>query len=118
MNYFDTILLKYPEIQGVMYRHAQLDGTPWSDPYEGLTWENKDIPKPSKEELDKWQVELQQQYEYKQNAVANATIMAQLDALDIKSIRSLREPSSASTTKLAEIKQQAVALRAKLLPTS
>lgn len=118
MNYFDIVLLKYPGIQRVMYWQAQQDGTPWNDPYDGLLWENTDIPKPTKEELDQWGVELQQQYTFQQNATANQPILAQLDELDKQSIRALREPSNYSTNKLNTIAQEAAALRAQLLPTS
>lgn len=52
-------------------------------------------------------------YQAKLNAEANAPILAQLDALDLKSIRALREPDP---TYLATLASQAVALRAQLLP--
>lgn len=51
-TYFDKILYLYPNIQGVSYWHTQYDGTPWNDPYDGIVWENKEIEKPSKEQLD------------------------------------------------------------------
>ncbi len=57
MNIFDIIISKYPDIQGVSYWQTQFDGTPWKDPYDGLVWENKDIPKPTKEELLAWSKE-------------------------------------------------------------
>lgn len=52
MTYFDKILYLYPNIREISYQHSQIDGTPWDDPYDGLIWENKDIPKPSKQTLD------------------------------------------------------------------
>lgn len=58
MSIIETILLKYPNIEGVQYWNAQYDGTLWSDPYEGLIWNNTEIPKPSKEELNQWENEV------------------------------------------------------------
>lgn len=52
INYFDKILYLYPNIQRVMYWHTQQDGTPWDDAYDGIVWENTEIEKPSKENLD------------------------------------------------------------------
>lgn len=92
---------------------TQYDGSPWNDPYDGLIWENKDIPKPSKEDLTKWARELEAEYALKQNKLANEPIYQQLDALDIKSIRALR---TNDINRLAEIEQEAQALRAQLLP--
>jgi hypothetical protein len=57
MNIFEIITFKYPGIQQVSYWGTQYDGTPWNDPYDGLIWENKDIPKPTKEELALWEKE-------------------------------------------------------------
>jgi hypothetical protein len=51
-NYFDKVLYLYPNIQRVAYWYTQYDGTPWSDPYDGLIWENTEIEKPSKATLD------------------------------------------------------------------
>ena len=53
----DVILAKYPGIQHVVYWHTQHDGSAWEHPYEGLIWENTEIPKPSKEEIAQWEVE-------------------------------------------------------------
>jgi hypothetical protein len=52
VSYFDKVLYLYPNIQNVMYWHTQYTGEPWNDPYDGLEWNNTEIPKPSKEELD------------------------------------------------------------------
>ena len=51
-SYFDKVLVLYPGIQHVVYWESAYDGTPWADPYDGLVWENTDIKKPTKEELD------------------------------------------------------------------
>jgi len=51
-NIFEKCLYLYPDTQGITYWQARRDGTPWQDPYDGLIWEVKDIPKPTKQELD------------------------------------------------------------------
>lgn len=53
----DIILAKYPGIQHIVYWHTQQDGSNWEHPYDGLIWENTEIPKPSKEEIARWEVE-------------------------------------------------------------
>jgi len=58
MNIIDIITLKHPGIERITYWSSHPDGTPWNDPYEGLIWENTDIPKPSKEELAQWELEV------------------------------------------------------------
>ncbi len=52
ITYLDRVLVLYPTIQHIMYWNTQKDGTPWLDPYDGLIWENIEITKPTKEELD------------------------------------------------------------------
>ncbi len=51
-TYLDKAMVLHPGIQHVMYWGSQYDGTPWADPYDGLVWNNKEIPKPTKSELD------------------------------------------------------------------
>jgi hypothetical protein len=50
--YIDKVLYLYPEIQHVVFWHTQYNGEPWDDSYDGLIWENIEIAKPSKAELD------------------------------------------------------------------
>jgi hypothetical protein len=52
IDYLDRILYLYPEIQGVSYWHTQYTGEAWDDLYDGIVWENTEIPKPSKEQLE------------------------------------------------------------------
>ena len=80
---------------------------------------NRQEPMPSPNDLANWLLDpvVIQQYTFQQNALLNIPIIAQLDAIDVQSIRALREPGTASTTKLAALTQQAAALRAQLLPT-
>lgn len=51
-NYFHRVLYLYPDIEGIMYWYTQQDGTPWNDSYDGLIWNNNQIAKPTKAELD------------------------------------------------------------------
>jgi hypothetical protein len=82
MNYFDAILYKYPGIEHVSYWYTQKDGTAWLDPYDGLIWENKDIPKPSKEDLKQWVKDYDLQYR-QQQAVALRVYPSVGDQLDM-----------------------------------
>lgn len=52
VTYLDKVLYLYPNIQGVVYWHERNPMADSDDPYERLLWENKDIPKPSREDLD------------------------------------------------------------------
>lgn len=52
-NYFDRILYLYPGIHGVAYWQTQMDGTSWTNPYDGIVWENIEIEKPTQATLDK-----------------------------------------------------------------
>lgn len=54
-------------------------------------------------------------YQAQLNVAINASIISQLEAIDLRSIRPLRESDSAL---LATLAAQAVALRAQLLPTT
>lgn len=51
ISIMDKVLHMYPKIQRVSYWCTQFDGTPWDDPYDGLVWENEDVPKPTKDLL-------------------------------------------------------------------
>jgi hypothetical protein len=117
MTIIDIIRLKYPNIQNVTYWYTKQDGSPLDDPYDGLVWENTDIPMPSKADVTQWMQDalLTAQYTFAQNKIANQLIYSQLDAIDAKSIRPLREND---TQRLADLTAQAVALRAQLLPVS
>lgn len=107
INYFDKILKLYPGIQGVAYWHTQQDGTPWEDPYDGIVWENAEIKKPTKKQLDAV-VGYSDEY-LKQE---NSDIYRKLDEIDMKSIRALR---TGDTSRLESLEQEAIALRAQLI---
>jgi len=64
----DIILAKYPGIQHVVYWHTRQDGSNWEHPYDGLIWENTEIPKPSKEEIAQWEVEFSVTFLSKKNS--------------------------------------------------
>lgn len=81
-------------------------------------WNIPNIIKPDAAQLSAWQDSSIQAYTFQQNAITNATVLAQLTTLDLQSIRALREPGNASTTKLNTLTSQASTLRAQLLPTS
>ena len=115
MTILDIILLRYPGLEGVTYWNTQYDGTPWKHPYEGLKWENTEVPKPSKEDISGWEIEFASKWEFEQNKRNNQPIYDQLNKLDLNSIRALRTKDE---SRLADIEQQAEALRAQLLPVS
>ncbi len=117
ISIIDAIRLKYPGIERVVYWSHQLDGTPWNNPYDGLIWENTEIPQPTIEELEQWREDplLISDYIKQQNALTNIAILDQLDQVDLKSIRALR---TNDTERLAALEIQADALRAQLLPVS
>ena len=87
-------------------------------PFIGI-WAVPNVPQPTLDQITAWQNDptTLQKYTLQQNAIANAPIQTQLDAIDLQSIRALREPGTASTTKLTNLTTQAATLRAQLLPT-
>lgn len=107
MNYLEKVLKLYPNIQGVMYWHTQQDGTPWKDTYDGLIWENTEIPKPTKKQLD---AVVGYSDEYLKQI--NSEVYKKLDEIDFKSIRALR---TNDTERLQQLEQEAVALRAQIV---
>jgi hypothetical protein len=110
MNIIDIITINYPS---AIYPINYLI----SDDYSSITnWNVPNETEPTSTQLLAWKTDptTVQAYKLRQNAIQNAPIIAQLQALDLQSIRCLREPDAA---KLASITAQAVALRATLLPT-
>lgn len=112
MNIFDILILKYPGIQGITYKHTMDDGSVWHDPYDGLIWENKDIPKPTKKNIKDWGIEFESAYNNKKLYEINRAIYEKLNEIDLKSIRALR---TGDTARLESLEQEAVALRAQLV---
>lgn len=113
MNILDIILLKYPGIQGVSYWDTQYNGSPWTKPIEGLVWENREYSKPTQQDLDRWTIDYNAQLNFKENKIINQPIYEQLNNIDLMSIRALREDD---TQRLTDLEDQAVTLRAQLLP--
>lgn len=89
----------------------------WNVPYSIVSLSLNVVGQPTASQLLAWQTDTitTQTYTYQQNTITNAQIIIQLQAIDAKSIRALRENDP---TYLASLTTQAVALRAKLLPTS
>jgi len=73
---------------------------------------NLDTPKPTKKQLDQWDIEMQPVYDLEQAKIANAPIYEQLDTIDLKSIRALR---ANDTNRLAALEAEAATLRGKLI---
>ena len=110
INIAEILILKYFEQFKARQIQVQDDG---AGAYISK-WNMGSIPKPSKQELEDWfnSAEVQAQYNIKLNKEKNKVIYEQLNALDLKSVRSLREKNA---TKIAEFEAQASALRAQLL---
>lgn len=76
---------------------------------------NREEPKPTQKDLDKWAIDFADEYtqekakeEFKQR---NEDVLKQLDEVDFKSIRAIRE---ADQERIDELEAEAVALRAQL----
>lgn len=108
MNLADVLKLKFPSIDFVADVRLQDDG----DGVYIADWCLEGVEKPTDEILASWASEVQAKYEAEQRAIANKPIYDQLDALDVKSIRALR---TNDTQRLAQIEQQAAALRKQLV---
>lgn len=52
VTYLDKVLYLHPNIERVVYWHEKCEQAPYDDAYDRLLWENTEIPKPTKEELD------------------------------------------------------------------
>jgi hypothetical protein len=74
-------------------------------------WNLKDVPKPSESELKQWENDLQSTYDNLTLTQINQPILKQLQAIDLASIRPLREGDK---QKLKELDLQATQLRQQL----
>lgn len=53
VSYIDKVLYLYPGIQGVMFWHGDpVTGSPFSNAYDGLQWNNTSIMQPTQATLD------------------------------------------------------------------
>ena len=75
-------------------------------------WNLANTAQPTQADLDQWAIDLQSNYTFQQNKIANQPIYDKLDALDLKSVRALREND---TTRLSILNTEVAALRATLL---
>ena len=108
MNLAVVLKLKFPSIDFVADVRLQDDG----DGVYIADWCLEGVEKPTDEILASWDNEVQSSYEAAQRTRLNKHIYEQLDALDVKSIRALR---TNDTQRLAQIEQQAAALRKQLV---
>jgi hypothetical protein len=114
MNIIDLIKIKFPTaILGIN------GNVSFQDHGDGNVvlgeWNVIDIARPTKEEIESWMKdsEVQEKDVLIKNEIANQSIYKELDEIDFKSIRALREED---IQRLAVLEEQAVSLRAQLLP--
>ena len=114
MNLAELIIIKYPTLRNLY--DFQVGDHGLGNGQEIVSWTNT-FPMPSATDITAWMADptVQQQYTFAQNKLTNQAIYAQLDAIDVKSVRPLRANDSAL---LATLEQQAATLRTQLLPTS
>ena len=112
MNIHIILKLKFPAASFLEDIKLQDDG---DGPYI-KEWNISDIPEPTQKELDQWAIELQPQLEAQQVVIKynidNKETLEQLETIDLKSIRAMREGDAA---RIAELNSQAVVLRGKLV---
>jgi hypothetical protein len=113
MNLYDVLSITYPNANF-------LDDIQLGDHGDGngqviVKWNLQGIPQPSAADIAAMMTNpaIISAYTFKQNLISNELILAQLDDIDRKSIRAIREND---TTRMAQYEQQAVALRTQLLP--
>lgn len=114
---YNIIQINYPTgIIGLNGNIQLIDYNDGNGPFIS-EWNVPNVEQPTVDQLNAFQTDANtiQQYTFQQNKITNAPIYAQLDQIDIKSVRALRE---ADPTYLVTLTSQAVALRAQLLPTS
>lgn len=108
MDIAKIIRLKYPDVNFQTDVILQDDGN-------GIyikEW-NLDVPKPTENDLLDWETEVADKIVFEENKLANAEIYKQLDQIDLKSIRALRNNE---TDRLQALELEAVNLRKQLLP--
>jgi hypothetical protein len=113
----NILQIQFPTATFGIRGNAQLvDNSDGKGPFISV-WNVPNTTQPTSDQLLVWQTDAATiaAYTFQQNAIANAPIIAQLQVIDDKSIRSIRE---SDPTYLATLTSQAVALRATLLPTS
>lgn len=111
MKLNDILLLKFPQADFEKDILLKDDGD--GKIYIGQ-W-NLNVPRPSQSDIDVWKEEVKNGFIFAQNKILNNSIYTQLNNIDFKSIRALREKD---IQKLADLESQAISLRAQLLPVS
>jgi hypothetical protein len=113
----NIIQIKYPEVT-IGFPDGQVQLGNHSDGNGDFIqlWNVPNVEQPTNEQLQEWSIDIEvlQQYQFQQNKILNIPIIAQLEAIDLKTIRSLREND---TDRIAQFTAQAATLRASLLPT-
>ncbi len=113
MNIAELIQAKYPDAiaNGQIELRDDSDG---QGPYISK-WQMGSIAKPTKAQITAMlsDTDVQAKYQLMQNKQANQAVYKQLQDLDLKTIRPLRE---GDTAMINTLKTQAIALRAQLLP--
>lgn len=110
MQLNDLLKLKFPTANFRKDILLQNDG-------EGIyikEWNLANVNQPTSDEILTWSIDptLVASYTAQQNAITNAPIIAQLEAIDMKTIRALREND---TVRIAQFASDAAALRAQLV---
>lgn len=108
MNIAKIIKLKYPDANLQKDVIIQDDGQG-----QYIKEWNLDTPKPTEKDLLNWETEVTDKIVFEENKIVNAEIYKQLDQIDLKSIRALRNNE---TDRLQALELEAVNLRAQLLP--
>lgn len=111
MNLYDVLSLKYPEAD--MINQIQIGDKLGNGELEIVLWDLPGTPLPTLAEIASFfnDTEIQAKYTAKLNAELNAPILVQLSEIDAKSIRALRTNDA---ERLAELEEEAIALRAQL----
>lgn len=110
MNIYDVLKIKYPEAD---FRKGIIIFDDGQGPYI-KEWNLPDLIQPSMQEIEDWKTDplVLEAFNKKANDLLNAPIYAELDALDLKSIRAIRGGDSIY---IASLEGQAQALRDKLI---
>ena len=112
MNLSEVLHLKFPTAN--FLKDIKLCDHGLGNGIEIQEWNLQGVPQPSAGDIATWMADpaIIAAYTAQQNAIANAPIIAQLDAIDAKSIRALR---TNDTVRLTGLENQAIELRAQLV---
>lgn len=108
INLADIIQLKFPEVDLRFQVQVFDDG---SGPYI-KKWDESLGPFPTDEVLAQWEQDVLSDYNAKQFKIINRSVLDQLEAIDIKTIRALRTNDQ---DRINQLEQEAAQLRAQLI---